>query len=186
MKKLMYLLTIFPFLIFGQTGAQKQIDSLKFISEMPYICEGQLELHHNLPVNCGDLLYWKVVVLKDQAIPLLMDKLDDTTATEAIIPYFGYRYTTADIAYTALEEIIHNIPTFKLLGTKFDKKGCGYCSYWRHLYKSFKNRQKFKEAVIKWYEKNKTNLVWTGSNDFASCDCRGQHPNGGHYELKNN
>lgn len=75
MKKLIYLQTIFPFLIFGQTSVQKQVDSLKFVSEMPYICEGQLELHHNLPVNCGDLLYWKVVVLKDQAISLLMAEI---------------------------------------------------------------------------------------------------------------
>ena len=153
----------------------KQVDSLKFVKEMPYICDVG---------NCGDNLYWEAVRLGKSGIELLIDKLDDTTSTTANVVLFGGNFTVADIAFNALSEIIHDIPTFELLGVPFDNDGCGYCSYWQHLNKDFSNRQKFKEAVNKWYHKNKENLVWVKSNDFATCDCRGQHPNGGHYKLK--
>jgi len=153
----------------------KQIDSLKFVNEMPYICETEI---------CGDKLYWEAVSVGRSNIEFLIDKLDDTTSTTANVVLFGGNYTTGDIAYSVLTEIIHDIPTFELLGVPFDKDGCGYCSYWQHLNKDFSYRQKFKTAVRNWYHKTKDNLVWVESNDFATCDCKGQHPNGGHYKLK--
>jgi hypothetical protein len=153
----------------------KQIDSLKFVNEMPYICETGI---------CGDKLYWDAVSIGRSNIELLIDKLDDTTLTTANVVLFGGNYTVADIAYSILSEIIHNIPTFDLLGVPFDQEGCGYCSYWQHLNKDFSIRQKFKESVKNWYLENKDNLVWIESNNFATCDCNGKHPNGGHYELK--
>jgi hypothetical protein len=153
----------------------KQTDSLKFVKEMPYICENGI---------CGDKLYWEAVIIGRSNIELLIDKLDDTTSTNANVALYGANYTVADIAYSALSEIIHDIPTFELLGVPFDNDGCGYCSYWQHLNKKFSNRQKFKKAVRIWYHKNKDNLVWVTDNEFATCDCNGTHPNGGHYKLK--
>lgn len=164
----------------------KQVDSLKFVKEMPYMCQDFIEVNKRNPltIGCGDELYWNTVRLNKNVIELLIDKLDDSTTTEAILPLFGYNYTVADIAYTVLQELIHNIPTFDLLGVQFDEEGCGYCSYWQHLNKAFSNRQKFKATVKNWYHKNKDNLVWVESNNFATCDCNGKHPNGGHYEFK--
>lgn len=153
----------------------KQVDSLKFVKEMPCICEIE---------NCGDKLYWEVVKLGISGFELLIDKLDDTTSTTANVVLFGGNYTIADIAFSALSEIIHDIPTFELLGVPFDNEGCGYCSYWQHLNKDFENRKNFKEAVRIWYHRNKDNLVWIKSNEFSTCDCKGKHPNGGHYLLK--
>jgi hypothetical protein len=163
-----------------------QIDSLKFVKEMPYNCGDYVETNKRNPltIGCGDELYWNSVKLNGNVIELLIDKLDDSTTTNAPVPFFGYNYTVADIAYTALQEIIHDIPTFDLLGVPFDKEDCGYCSYWQHLNKDFSNRQKFKETVKNWYHKNKDHLVWVEGNNFATCDCNGEHPNGGHYELK--
>lgn len=152
-----------------------QIDSLRFVTEMPYICENGI---------CGDELFWKAVELRQSAIELLIDKLEDTTMTKANVVNFGRNYTVSDIAFVVLKEIIHDIPTFELLGVDFDKNGCGYCSYWNHLNKDYKNRQKFKLAVKNWYFQNKDKFVWVKSNDFTSCDCSGKHPNEGHYELK--
>lgn len=164
----------------------KQVDSLKFIEEMPYMCQDFIEVNKRNPltIGCGDELYWNTVRLNKNVIELLIDKLDDSTTTKAIVPLFGYNYTVADIAYTVLQELIHNMPTFDLLGVPFDQEGCGYCSYWQHLNKDFSNRQKFKATVMNWYHKNKDNLVWVESNNFATCDCNGKHPNGGHYEPK--
>ena len=187
------ILTIFPLLTFAQTMDNKKlIDSLRFVTDIPYACE--ILLDKNAPYNrdtliynigCGDRFFWQVVKGKQEIIPLLLDKLDDTTQTEASVPYFGGQYTVADIAYTALQEIIKDIPTFELLKIKFDTNGCGYCSYWNHLRKNIKNRKKFKVAVTDWYDKNKANLVWVTSNQFLTCDISGiNHPNGGHYEFK--
>lgn len=163
-----------------------QVDSLRFIKEMPFDCEDKYYVNerHPLSIGCGDELYWNVVKLNENIIELLIDQLNDTTTTESIVPLFGYYYTTADIAFTALQEIIHKIPTFDLLEIEFDKEGCGYCSYWQHLNKSYENREKFKSAVKQWYHYNKDNFIWVESNSFETCICNGQHPNGGHYELK--
>ena len=165
-------------IVTAQADDGNLIDSLKYVSEMAYICESVDG------VGCGDRIFWKVVRQKESIIPLLLDKLTDTTKTEAIVPNFGGQWTVADIAYTALEEIIKGVPTFELLGISFDSDGCGYCAYWNHLRKDFKNRVNFQNAVSTWYHKNKPDLVWVTSNDFLTCDCRGKHPNGGHFEVK--
>lgn len=186
-------MTAFPFMTFAQvTESKRLIDSLRFVREMPYACEVLLDV--NTPYNrdtmiynigCGDKYFWQVVKGKQEVIPLLLDKLDDTTRTEASVPYFGGQYTVADIAYTTLQEIIKDIPTFDLLKIKFDTNGCGYCSYWNYLRKDVKNRLKFKVAVVDWYDKNKPNLFWLKSNQFLTFDTSGfNHPNGGHFELK--
>ncbi|MBN2571135.1 MAG: hypothetical protein JXA68_03325 [Ignavibacteriales bacterium] len=152
-----------------------QVDSLKYITEMPYMCRYEL---------CGDNLFWDVVQMRQGVIELLIDKLDDTTLTKANVVLFGGDYKVADIAYVALKEIIQDIPTFELLGVEFDKNGCGYCSYWNHLNEDFKNRLEFKNAVKDWYFKNKDNLIWIADNKYTSCDCQAKHPNGGHFEIK--
>jgi hypothetical protein len=163
----------------------EQVDSLKYVAEMPYICHDLIELYSGnvLSSGCGDQQYWNVVGLHSNVIELLIDQLDDSTTSVAIVPLFGEYYRVADIAYDALTEIIHNIPTFELLGVPFNEEGCGYCAYWQHLNSDFANRQKFKEAVRNWYYANKEKLVWVESNSFASCDCSGKHPNSGHYAL---
>jgi hypothetical protein len=176
-----YFQIVFLLIYFGTSAQQnnnKLVDSLKYVTDMPYICEivdG---------IGCGNKIFWKVVKQKQEIIPSLIDKLTDTTQVDAYVPNFGGQWTVADIAYTALEEIIKDIPTFQLLGIEFDKEGCGYCSYWNHLRKDIKNREKFQMAVQNWYDKNKMDLIWVTSNEFSSCDCRGEHPNSGHYELK--
>jgi hypothetical protein len=164
----------------------KQIDSLKFVKEMPYICPGGIQ-DNKISSGCGDDIYWNVVTLNQNAIELLIDKLDDTTTTEAFIPMYSNYFKVADIALWALEEIIRDIPKYKLMGVKEDKSGeyeTYEKPYWKFVNQGFKNRQKFKAAVKDWYHKNKSDLVWVKSNYFSSCDCGGKHPNGGHYKLK--
>jgi len=178
MKILTFLLSICSSLLTAQTDLQKLVDSLKYITDMPYICEtGTGE-------GCGDRLFWKVVQQKEAAIPLLIARLSDATVTVATVPNFGGQWAVGDIAYSALSELILDIPTFELLGVPFDTRGCGYCAYWRHLRKRHKNRKQFKAAVSTWYESNKAALVWVVSDEFQTCDCSGKHPNGGHFELK--
>lgn len=162
---------ILPISSFGQNDVKEKIDRLKYVEHMPYICIAY--------TKCGDELFWDVVKLKDKGIPFLIEKLNDSTETKAGVVLFGGNYSVADIAYVALKEIIHGIPTFELLGTEFNQNGCGNCNYWDFLRKEYQNRLNFKLAVKKWYHKNKKNLVWVSSNVFSSCDCNGKHPNEG-------
>ncbi|WP_324027842.1 hypothetical protein QSV08_07815 [Maribacter sp. BPC-D8] len=175
-KIALLILVISPISSFSQNKIKDKIDSLLYVEEMPYICEEY--------TKCGHELFWNVVKLKEKGIPFLIEKLNDSTETNAGVVLFGGNYAVADIAYVALEEIIHGIPTFELLGTKFDQEGCGYCEYWYFLRKDYQNRQNFKLAVKNWFDKNKKDLVWVSNNEFSSCDCSGKHPNEGHYEMK--
>lgn len=175
------LLLLLPSNLFSQVDIGHYIGKLKYVDNMPYICK---KGNHELLEGCGHKVFWELVKQKEKSIPFLLEKLNDTTITKAVVPYFGYNYSVADIAYTALREIIHNIPTFELLGVKFEQEGCGYCVYWRHLNEKYQNRLKFQIAVQNWYDSNKNNLIWVESSSFSSCDCGDRHPNNGHYELK--
>jgi hypothetical protein len=180
---IMCILIFLPVSLFGQDALVSKIDSLKFIDDMPYICRSDVGSQDELSIGCGARLFWEIVKQKENVIPFLIEKLSDSTLTKSIVPNFGYNYSVADIAFVALKEIIHTIPTFDLLGVGFDKNGCGYCSYWKHLSTDYQNRINFQIAVQAWYSSNKEQLVWVESNTFSSCDCSGSHPNGGHYRL---
>lgn len=146
---------------------------------MPYICRDSIN-----DFGCGQTVFWTVVMEKEKIIPYLIEKLDDTTRTEAIVQIIGGNWTVSDIAYSALQEIIKGIPTFELLGVPFDKNGCGDCSYWFYLREDIKNRQNFKIKIKNWYIENKENLIWVESDRVLTCDCTYRHPNGGYFEIK--
>lgn len=173
-----FIFILMSFSTWGQTTNGNLADSLRYVKDMPYICET------GDGFGCGDRIFWRVVQQKEKVIPVLIDLLVDTTTTSATVPNFGGQWTVADIAFTGLQEIIKDIPTFDLLGVEFDNNGCGYCVYWNHLRRDIRNRRKFQAKMREWYDRNKVNLVWVRSNEFMSCDCRGEHPNGGHFELR--
>lgn len=177
-------MTIFPLLTFAQTDIKTQIDSLKFATEVPYGCESPVGTENFIyNIGCGDIFLWNVVKLKDKAIPYLLELLDDATEIPASFPYQGGQCTVGKIAFIALQEIIHGIPTAELLKVNPEDYDCGSCYYHIALSKK-KNRAQFKKAVKEWYEQNKVNLVWTNVPSYATCDCSGKHPSGGHFELK--
>ena len=163
---------------YTQNRVAQQVDSLKYVKDMPYLCgDGYLS-------GCATPVYWNVITLKDKAIPALIARLDDSTTTEASVSLFGFNYAVADIAYSALQEIIHHIPTLELAGLETNSGGCNYCAYWDFVRADYRNRIQFKKAVGRWYKRNKKRLVWVPGNTFQNCDCGSQHPNGGHYEVK--
>jgi len=177
-KLLTFILLTISVSCFGQIdNNQKLIDSLKYVTDMPYICE---EVGS---IGCGDNFFWEVVKQKQTIIPLLLHLLDDTTETKATVPNFGGQYTVGDICYSALQEIIHGIPTFDIAGIKFDSNGCGYCSFWNYI-RQPNNRIIFKTKITKWYNDCKQKLIWVINDKYEICDCSSKHPNAGHYELK--
>lgn len=189
MKMLVLLLLLLPGVTYSQSVAKKQIDSLAYVKELPYMCETTSPVPGDagdLPPErgCGDRLFWEAVKLKGEAIPYLIAQLHNAKETEAPVLFFGGNYTVGEIAYSVLEEIIHGIPTAKLLNVNPDDYDCGYCYYFQTLRASKENRKKFKQAVSGWYDKNKSKLSWVESNSFQTCECGGKHPNGGHFEVQ--
>ena len=160
---------------FGQTKNNKGlIDSMKFVTLMPHCLDDEQPDSNSI--------YWKVVKLKLEVVDELIEIIDDTTETKAIVRWFGGHWTVGDISYNAIEEIIHGIPTFDLLGIKYDEN-IGYSSYWFFVRSDIRNRQLFKEKLKKWYKKNKANLVWITS-EWNVSECFYHNPNNGYYESK--
>jgi|GEM_PF-1981733 len=156
----------------AQENYKKLADSLRYVTEVPYI------------ENCKDPVFWKIVSKGKDIVPHLIDKMTDTRKLEkdVYVRFFGGKYTVADIAYVAIQEIIADIPTFELLDVPFHEE-CGYCSYWYYVRESKKNRKKFQRAVRNWYEENKDYLIWWESSHSVTGDCF-IAPTKGHYIVR--
>ncbi len=169
---------VLPELVCGQNSKHNLSEQIRKVSDIPYICESGTGL------GCGDEYFWELVKQQDDAIPFLIELLTDTTPTAAKVIFHGGHYTVAYVAFTVLQELIKDIPTFDLLGVEFDREGCGYCAYWRHLRRDHANRVSFQRAMRAWYEQHKDTMVWIVSEEFLTCECMNKkHPNGGHYEI---
>jgi hypothetical protein len=175
MSKWTFILMLIPVLTTAQVDNRRLVDSLKYVTDMPYMCESE-EPYAN---GCGSEVFWKTVQQKEVIIPFLIGKISDSTTTKAYVPNLGGQYAVGDIAYFALTEIIDGIPTFELLGVEFDKQGCGFCSYWNYVREDIKNRRRFERSVRKWYKDNKSRLIWVPNGQpFTG------HHNGGMYTLR--
>ena len=156
-----------------------KVNNLRFIKEMPYE-----------PELSGDSLFWVVIKAKIDIVPYLIQKLTDTTITEAPVPNFGGYYTVADIACSAISEIIHNVPILEFAEDSINnEQSNGYWGYWNYTRRSFENRVKFKNRIYKWYFANITNFEWVKNNQILrnSPDWKfqpGKHPSGGFYQLR--
>jgi hypothetical protein len=153
-----------------------KIENLKNINQMPYI-----------PELSGDSLYWTIIIEKLDIVPLLIEKLDDTTITLAEVPNFGGYYTVADIANTAITEIIKDVPVLEMVEVKDDRIGFG--NYWNYTRSDFNNREKYKQRMLEWYQMNREKFIWNEDNRIyrVSEDWKfdNKHPAGGYYLHKN-
>jgi|SRR5690554_5009374 hypothetical protein len=153
------------------------INNLKEIENLPY-----------LPELSGDSIFWAVVKEGLNIVPLLIEKLDDTTITNAIVPNFGGFYTVADISNEIIATIIKDIPITEFV-VKSDSTSGGYWYYWDYVRADIENRKLYKKKVKNWYQKNKSNLLWQEDNKIyrTSPDWKfesNKHPAGGYYILK--
>ena len=129
---------------------KEMVYDLKNVEQMP---EGREYL--------ADSAYWMVVKQKINIVPYLIGALIDTTETKAYVPYVGGKFTIADIAYEALGNIIHGLPTLEMAeDSLYAEERNGYWGYWNYVRRSYDNRKKFKNRVEKWFDENKENLEW--------------------------
>ena len=133
--------------------------------------------------SCGDSIYWEIVKKKLDIMPFLIDKLDDTTTTavKVRVEDIGGNYAVADVAFSAMQEIIYNLPTDEFMG----RKPFWHANYWKVVRLGKKERKAFKKRAAEWYKENKANLIWIPCDQSSLCIAfGGNHPNGGYYELK--
>jgi hypothetical protein len=157
-----------------------RVARLGTLSEMLYICDDFCAGGD----GCGDANYWAVVRDGLDALPLLVDRLDDPTPTTAHVANFGGVYAVGDVALEAISEIVRGIEEFELLNVKFDPV-CGGCSWWAFVRASPANRIRVKKAVGDWLNEAKPRLKWQPSDQFWTVDCVNNcvHPAGGHYAM---
>lgn len=159
--------------------ANSQKDDLRTeimnIRTMPYI-----------PELSGDKEFWEIVKRKVYVIPALIELLDDTVATPAIVPNFGGKYSVGDIAYFIINEIIRNVPTHKIISGEHSSSDAGI--YWIYVRKDFSNRLRFQRRLKNWYLGNRNNLVWVEDSmkyktapDWAYSSPH--HPAGGYFRV---
>ncbi|MCB0736552.1 MAG: hypothetical protein KDC92_03495 [Bacteroidetes bacterium] len=160
----------------NQKNFENEVIAIKEIKKMPYI-----------PELSGDSLFWSLVQKKLEVVPELINCLNDTTITQANVPNFGGYYTVADISYYIISEIIKDIPTDQFVDTVNSGAG-GYWMYWNFVRTSYDNRLSFQKDVEKWYDINKSKLVWVEDNRKyrTAIDWKfptSRHPAGGHYFI---
>jgi len=182
MKIINFLLLTF---IFMSTFAQKQgkyyeqINKLRSIEAMPYG-----------PELSGDSLFWNLTKEKLAIVPFLIERIDDTTQTNAPVPYFSGNYAIGDICIRAIEEIIKEFPTVKLITNNDNEvKEKGYGVYWDYVKTGLKNRRMLKQKVKQWYAKNRNRLTWYQDDKlYAASDSKNaqlkRRPAGGYYIIK--
>ena len=91
---------------FAQKGDIKSlVDSLQFIKSDTF--------------NCNADIYWKIVSQGKKAIPLLIDKLTDTTQTNIKYHCKKTNLNVGEVAQFALTEIA-NFPAFLVTKMQFD------------------------------------------------------------------
>jgi hypothetical protein len=160
--------------------AAAHVERLVDVTDVPaqcnYLCTGGDE--------CGDLAFWRVVRDGRVAIPFLIASLDDATPTSAKAPYVGGVYTKADVAETALAEIVADFRVMEVVGMK--NQDCPACAWWDFVRRSPANRKLVKRRVAQWFDQHASRLVWKNEDFLTAGDCAEDcvHPAGGHYHVK--
>jgi hypothetical protein len=164
---ILIILTCCSTLVVGQTNnVIQKIDSLRYLKEQPFTCNS---------------VYWRVVVTGKEAIPFLIEKLDDTTHTQILLTCKKSNVKFGDICYQALTEIL-NIPLFYVTQQQFDfidQYGCqqGVLTYLDN------NRQKFKSQILDYYNKYKTELKFVRYTKGYKDECKKMNKLFGYYDV---
>jgi len=160
-------LLVFSQLIVGQSNEIKtKIDSLQYLKQEPFSCNS---------------VYWRVVAIGKNAIPFLIDKLDDTTKTQISLTCKRTNVKFGDICFEALTEII-NIPLFYVTNRQFDfidQYGCQH-GVFKYL---DNNRQQFKSQILDYYNKYKEELKFLKYDKEYKNECKRKNKIFGYYNI---
>lgn len=163
-------ITLFCFVstvtVFGQTvNIRSQIDSLKYVQGDIFACRA---------------VAWRIIVHKEEAIQYLIDKIADTTMTQARYLNKDNDLRVGDLAYLTLEKIV-SLPLARITGMQFCVIEGG--GYQRGTFEYIEaNRQRFREQVQAYYDGKKGKLKWKQIDSNHLTACYISHHINGRYE----
>jgi hypothetical protein len=141
-----------------------QVDSLKYIRQNTFDCNS---------------VTWRIIANKKEAIPYLIDKINDTTITLAKDKCKKTAYRVGDLAYLTLTKILplpfSTITGFQPAAAKDD------CQIEIFEYIEV-NREKFKARVQYYYNTKKDNLKWVPIHSNHLTPCQRKNNVKGRYE----
>jgi len=102
---------------------------------------------------CGDSLYWQIVRLGQEAIPYLIKKVQDSSATNIQVPCRETNLNVGTVALIALDHII-SIPYFMVFETQWDvlEMNCDFGQPLHLLEYINEHPQLASSKLAKWYE----------------------------------
>ena len=148
-----YFLLILIVVTFGNVHAgtgEALKDSILKIKELPYMCKGSQGDH-----GCGDKYYWVNVNKGNEAVPDLIEIIDDNMSVGIPVPYFSGNYTVGDIAIFQIWEINKEFPLEEIIKSNIGYAGGnemgGFWYYWLFVREKPENRTLLKKEVSKWW-----------------------------------
>lgn len=127
---------------FGQdVDIKSMVDSLRFLNVK------------SLDITAD--LYWRIIAKRKEAIPFLIEKLEDTTITNIYADCKKENLNVAEVSYEALKEI-GDFPIFLITHIQFDVVQNGCWSFYNYFYNNG-NKKEFQKLIKDWYLKEKKN-----------------------------
>jgi hypothetical protein len=143
----------------------KKISEIEKIKAVPFVIDSQM------CNDCGDRRIWEIVRGGRKSIPMLLNKISDTTISQIVYHEFtdSIRLRVGDIAYIILEQISF-IPTYKITDLEFDVMvHCGYQMGFFDYLGSYKSRLKFQKQLKNYFKTTK--LKFDKNIDLYFRDC---------------
>jgi hypothetical protein len=108
-------------------------------------------------LDCNASLYWRIVAKGENAIPILIEKLDDTTLTNISHKCKTTKLNVGEVAYFALQQIAF-FPAYTITKIEFDVVYVNGCWSFFDYFFNNANKKNYKDLVRKWYFDNKFNF----------------------------
>ncbi len=124
--------------------------------------------------NCKAEIYWRIVSQGKEAIPLLIDKLTDTSLTNFRFHCKKTKLNVGEVAHFLLNEIAY-FPAFLVTKIQFDtfeldETGQLCWSFYNFLFIN-SNKPRYQKSVREWYdqEKAKYKAIKISNKDQTEC-----------------
>lgn len=113
------------------------------------------------------VVYWKIIKRGKASIPLLIESLTDTTATNIYNRCKNGTLNIGEVSYFALNEIAE-FPEFVVTHIQFDVISDGCWNFYDYLYDN-KNKPEYQKKVRAFYQTNKYKFEEFKKSELTAC-----------------
>jgi hypothetical protein len=118
-------------------------------------------------LDCSAVVYWKIIRRGKESIPLLIESLTDTTATNFYDRCKNGKLNIGEVSYFALEEIAE-FPIFVITHIQFDVTSEGCWSFYDYLYDN-KNKLEYQKMVRTFYQRSEYKFEEFKKSKLTEC-----------------